>query len=55
MEYELIQQRVVGKSLVRVAHDTRWIWYVITLDDKHDFIMTQQGDMMLMEDEHLTY
>ena len=46
MEHELIQQRVVGKSLVRVAQD---------LDEKHDFFMTQQGDMMLMEDEHLTY
>ncbi|AES72372.1 hypothetical protein MTR_3g089640 [Medicago truncatula] len=25
------------------------------VDEKHDFVMTQQGDMMLMEDEHLTY
>lgn len=48
MEHELIQQRVVGKSVVRVAHD-------LDESEKHDFVMTQQGDMMLMEYEHLTY
>jgi len=36
MEHELIQQRVVGKSLVRVAYDLDWYKYWLSLALYHD-------------------